>query len=386
MADRMTAVPQADVREVAAALFQQGRRCAEGGLREQGRLLLTQAWSMAGEVDSALADRAAWEMAWRSVEDGDYAEAAVWFERMVGPPRIDDDEWPAAQARLLRLCRSASKGGVAVRWPPGSALSAARPPSPLPSPALPPLNVYSLGRFQITRSGAALPVCKARKALAVFRYLLTTRHHAADKEELMDMFWQDVAPREAAHSLHVAISALRRYLDPLDQSYIRFEVGRYLIEPEARVENDAGEFARRVEEGDRLRRAGEGERARDAYAAAVALYHGDYEVEDLNVAWAMAERERLLVKYLGALDHLGRLYMREGRNEAAAQCYRVLLERDNYREDAHGRLMRCYLDMGRRSEALRQYELCAAILARDLGLEPMPQTQALYRQALSTAS
>ncbi len=384
MTDRMTAVPQADVREVAAALFQQGQRCAQVGLREQGLLLLTQAWSIAREVDPSLADRAAWEMAWRCVENGDYAKAAMWFERMAGPPPIDHADWPTVQDRLAGLCHTAAKGIFTVHWPPGPPLAAGHPTTPTPTLPLPSLNIYSLGRFQITRNGAALPVCKSRKALAVFRYLLTTRHHAADKEELMEIFWQDVAPREAAHSLHVAISALRRYLDPTGRSYVRFEVGRYVIEPEAPIEDDAGEFARRVEEGDRLRRAGEPERARDAYAAALALYHGDYEVEDLNLAWAMAERERLLVKYLSVLDHLGRLYMREGRNEAAAQCYRLLLERDNYREDAHGQLMRCYLDMGRRPEALRQYELCAAILARDLGLEPMPQTQALYRQALSS--
>jgi LuxR family maltose regulon positive regulatory protein len=41
--------------------------------------------------------------------------------------------------------------------------------------------------------------------------------------------------------------------------------------------------------------------------------------------------------------------------------------------------MRCYSELGRRSEALQQYKRCATILANDLGLEPMEETQALYR-------
>ncbi len=57
----------------------------------------------------------------------------------------------------------------------------------------------------------------------------------------------------------------------------------------------------------------------------------------------------------------------------------VVLERDGYREDAYCQLIRCYWQLGRRSEALRQYERCVTILRRDLGLEPMPEIQELYR-------
>ncbi len=41
--------------------------------------------------------------------------------------------------------------------------------------------------------------------------------------------------------------------------------------------------------------------------------------------------------------------------------------------------MRCYWQLGRRGEALRQYERCAALLERDLGLAPMPELQDLHR-------
>jgi DNA-binding SARP family transcriptional activator len=40
--------------------------------------------------------------------------------------------------------------------------------------------------------------------------------------------------------------------------------------------------------------------------------------------------------------------------------------------------MRCYRQLDRRGDALRQYERCTTILANELGLEPMPEIQALY--------
>jgi DNA-binding SARP family transcriptional activator len=46
------------------------------------------------------------------------------------------------------------------------------------------------------------------------------------------------------------------------------------------------------------------------------------------------------------------------------------------------RLMRLHVGRGNRAEALRAYEQCRAILARDLGMTPSPQTEAVYRDVL----
>jgi DNA-binding SARP family transcriptional activator len=74
----------------------------------------------------------------------------------------------------------------------------------------------------------------------------------------------------------------------------------------------------------------------------------------------------------------------QGLFEQAIECYQRLLERDSYREDAHGQLMRCYMQLGRRGAAVQQYERCAALLAAELDLEPMPEIQDLYRLIVST--
>jgi DNA-binding SARP family transcriptional activator len=370
---RLTADPTM-LREIAADLFRQAERCAGAGMTAQAVALLDQARTLAARDLPELADLAAWEAAWLQVGAGDYRAAAAWFDRVASPPRLDQRRWPLMQAGLRRLCLESA--GPAPAGPPA-------PPREVSgegvTASLPPLSVVTLGRLQIRRAGQLLPNCRARKSLAVFRYLLTTRHRAADKEELMEIFWVDVPPREAAHSLHMAISTLRHYLDPGAGSYLRFEAGRYVIEPAAPLDDDAATFRRALADAERDLRQGSLDSARRRYGAALAGYAGDYYTDERDLPWALAERERLLALFLTALDHLARLQIREGRWELAIDSYQRLVERDGYREDAHCQLMRCFYRLGRRGEALRQYEQCAALLARELGVEPMPETRELRR-------
>ena len=105
-----------------------------------------------------------------------------------------------------------------------------------------------------------------------------------------------------------------------------------------------------------------------------------YFVDEQDHDWALAEHERLLTRFLLALDRLSQIWMAQGRFDAAAECYRQLLDRDAFREDAHCQLMRCYLALGRRGDALLQYQRCAAVLAQELGLVPMAETQELLQR------
>ena len=352
----------------AMALLRQAEHYAIVGLFAKAQALLAQVWSAARVRDAGLASTAAWEVAWLLVRSGAYREAAAWFDRVITPPASGSRFWPVTQQAVAELCRALTDG------PP----VAPAPPDPPSTPRSASLQVRNLGHFQIIRAGEVLPLCKTRKAIAIFRYLLTRRERAAHKEELMELFWPDASPREAVHSLHVAVSMLRRHLDPDPAGYVRFEAGYYRIDPDAPVEDDCAVFQRHSDEGERWWAAGDLRRARQAYLDAVACYGGDYSVDELDLTWAVAERERLLARYLTALDRVGRILMGQGQFELATGYYQRLVDRDSYREDAYGQLMRCYWQLGRRGEALRQYERCADILAKDLGLEPMQEIQALY--------
>lgn len=369
-----------EVRKLATELQHQGERCALEGLLEQATTILAQVWAMTQVCDPPRASAAAWEVGWLQLQMKSYNDAAQWFDRVIEFPVRGSRLWPTARQILMQLCLELANESVGSLVPPGPSLaqgvvSLHDPPTSM----LPRLRVMSLGHFQIVRAEMVLPICTAHKAIALFRYLLSRHGHAARKEELLELFWPDAHLRAATHSLQVAVSTLRHYLDPPTGSYLLFESGHYRIHPDAPIEHDAHYFERCCDEAERYRRTSDRLQAQQSYRDAITCYQGDYYVGEQGFAWAIGEHERLLARYLAALHHLGQIFIAGGHFEPAIECYQRLLERDGYREDAHCQLMRCYWQRGRRYEALRQYERCAVLLAKDLGLEPMPELQELYQ-------
>jgi pentatricopeptide repeat protein len=375
MTDQQPETPQV----LATELLHQAERCASAGLLGAAQALFVQAWTIGAQHDPDIASTAAWGVACLFVRMGLYDQSAEWFKRVVTPPVGGKRLWITTVQMLEEACQMLSANPPEVA---ADALPALPQPIFAPSqPAadLPALGIRSLGCFQILRGGVVLPACKARKSIALFRYLLTRHHRTAHKEELMELLWPNAHPREAAHSLHVAVNALRRHVDPRESSYLLFEAGYYTVSPDAPVEIDCDTFDALIDEAEGYWRANDLLCAERAFSRAIACYQGDYFVDTHDLTWAVAKRERLLGRYLSALEHLGRICFNQRHFQQAAECYQRLLDRDGYREDAYCQLMRCYSELGRRSEALQLYKRCALILATDLGLEPMQETQALYR-------
>jgi DNA-binding SARP family transcriptional activator len=353
-----------------ADLYERGEHCALTGRIAQAELLFTQVWEASVADDPDLASAAAWGIAWIMLQEKKHRGAAEWFGRVVRWPASAARIWPIAHKVAVQHCSE-----LACEAPPPRA---ARPAPP--AAQLPVLSITNLGRLQIARAGQLLATCPARKSITLLRYLLTRKHYAAHKDELIELLWPDAEPHGAAHSLHVAVAALRRYLDPPQLSYLVFDAGHYALAPGAPIVDDVDQFQRLLDKAEQCWRADDMAGAQARYAGALAYYAGDYYVDERDMIWAAAERERLLVHYLTALDRLARTYLAQDQAEEAAECYERLLERDIYREDAHFQLMRCYNQLGRRPEAIRQYESCRALLSSELGLEPTRELQTLYRQ------
>jgi DNA-binding SARP family transcriptional activator len=82
------------------------------------------------------------------------------------------------------------------------------------------------------------------------------------------------------------------------------------------------------------------------------------------------------------LDRLAVHYLQSGQlRESVGACYQVL-EKDRCHEDSHRLLMRCYVRLGQRGRALRQYHLCERILDQEYGTAPSPETRSLYGELL----
>jgi DNA-binding SARP family transcriptional activator len=110
----------------------------------------------------------------------------------------------------------------------------------------------------------------------------------------------------------------------------------------------------------------------------VGLYRGDY-LTGIDHEWAWIERQRLRNLYLDGLYHLTLAYAANSDWPRVLEWGRRLSRDEPLREDVHRLLMRAHASAGNRALAIAQYQLCQRVLQTDLGVEPMPETQALYR-------
>lgn len=247
---------------------------------------------------------------------------------------------------------------------------------------LPSLVVYSLGAFRVYQDDRLITDWNGLKGLSIFKYLVANNQKPVAKDVLMETFWPDYDPESARRNLHQAIYSLRQALRDgyPDFQHVLFENDCYLLNPQLDIWLDHREFEKHVKAGRRLARAGQEAKAMAVYGIAEGLYQGDFLEEDLYEDWARLPRDRYRNMYLDVTDRLSEYYVEQGECTAAIMLCQKVLARDNCHEGAHRRLMRCYIAQRQRHLAVRQYQICRDALARELDLEPSPETTALYQQ------
>jgi len=97
----------------------------------------------------------------------------------------------------------------------------------------------------------------------------------------------------------------------------------------------------------------------------------------------VARREDLHRRYLDMLRQLGEVAERLGSLPEAVDALRTALAADPLQEPLHGALLRLYARQGRRDQVRRQYERLVALLAEELGVEPLPETTAAYHRLMA---
>jgi DNA-binding SARP family transcriptional activator len=117
--------------------------------------------------------------------------------------------------------------------------------------------------------------------------------------------------------------------------------------------------------------------------AAIEVYQGDL-LEGLGHECFAAERERLSDRYEDALAIVAERRLGAGDLVGARAAADRLLGRDPLREEAHAVLIAVHGQIGSRSQVVRQHRRLEDVLQRELGEAPLPDTEAIYRQALDS--
>ena len=235
------------------------------------------------------------------------------------------------------------------------------------------LHLTLLGGFHARLQPGSAIALPTRKSQALLAYLALPLGRAHPRDKLAALLWGGIRDDSARASLRQALFAIRRALG--DTAALQQDGDTLALRPGA-VDVDATAFERLVREGTPA-----------ALAQAGAVYQGDllsgFAVDEAPFEeWLLGERERLRELALEALAKLLAHERKVDAGEAAVQTALKLLALDPLQEPVHRALMRLYAEGGRRGAALRQYQQCVSVLARELGIEPERETKALYQEIL----
>jgi DNA-binding SARP family transcriptional activator len=206
------------------------------------------------------------------------------------------------------------------------------------------LTVYCLGSFRVYQNDEPIVDWPSGKGKCILKYMIGNRDRSIPKDVLMDLFWHNADPEAARNSLNVAMYGLRQALRAAqpDFPHVLFQNDHYLLNPAMVIWVDVEEFVKHYQAAQSAERIDRLTEAIREYEVAEGLYQGDFLEEDLYEDWPMAQREGLRDSYLITLDRLSRHYLETRRYGSCIHRCQQILAKDDCREDAHRRLMRCY--------------------------------------------
>lgn len=238
------------------------------------------------------------------------------------------------------------------------------------------LHIRLLGVPEVYWQDAPLAI--ARRQARALLYRLAASAHPVARDTVCYLFWPDVGESTARRNLSRLLTLLHNALP--DSALLLARDDQIALHP-----HFAGSDTHAFEQ---LWTQWGADGNVNHLRQAAALYRGPFldgfclpdspEFE----AWASLERERWTRLVLQAMAALIEALMLDADYPAAIDYARRSLAIDVLAEDMHRRLIELYALAGQRGMALRHYERCVTVLERELGVTPMPETQAIYRAVL----
>ncbi len=246
-----------------------------------------------------------------------------------------------------------------------------------------PVRIEALGRFRVEREGAPLggSTTGPRRPLDLLRALVACGGREVRRERLADLLWPEAEGDAAARALATTLHRLRRLLGPESVVAVRdgvvgLDPGRCWLDLWA-VEEGIAPLLAPPRRGHPVARE-----AVEAAEGALELYRGPLLHASGGESWLLAPRERLHLRMVKAVERIGRYWEAAGEFERAAAAYARGVEIDDLAEGLHQGLIRSWLALGRRADAVAAYRRLAALLEEAFGVSPAPESERLLRAAL----
>jgi DNA-binding SARP family transcriptional activator len=240
-------------------------------------------------------------------------------------------------------------------------------------------DLLSLNLFGIPAlSSTTGPVAISPGAALVAAYLALGPAEGRSREAAATQLFADSPVGVGRRRLSTAVWRLRTEVRAVTgYDLVSTSAGRLVISPRVQVRTDAVEFEGLVRPVLTARAEALDDDAVARLERAVSLHRG-LLVEPCRDEWVLAERTRLENLYLTALDYLLIHYGARGELGAVGKYGELALAIEPLREDLHRHLLAAYGAAGRDDLVERQFERCRRLLVDELGVDPMPETVALY--------
>ncbi len=251
------------------------------------------------------------------------------------------------------------------------------------------LQIFLFGGVRIVHTPEAADTRLTRSLQALLGYLLLQCDRSHARDVLAGTFWGNQSQLQARKCLSTALWRLRSVLEPEgipNGTYlVATSNGEIGFNPQSDYWLDVNIFEKQVNQVIRVPLVELQASHIEQLEKGLQLYRGDF-MEGFYQDWALLERERLRHLYLRGLECLMLYYAQQGAYQQSLDYGRMILQYDSLREEIHRAVMRFHLALGQRALAARQYETCRDILATELGISPLAETQSLYHSiVLDTA-
>jgi DNA-binding SARP family transcriptional activator len=232
---------------------------------------------------------------------------------------------------------------------PGAGLvTGAADPPPLPRPAAAPaeatLRVRCLGGFAIEVAGEPVDLGPVRpRHRELLRLLSLHANRVVHREHLIEWLWPGRDPERGQHSLQVAVSDLRKLLEPAaprgEWTRLRREDAGYRLVLDTENDCDVRRFERHLRDARIAAGNGDEGAAVVHLEAAIATYAGELLPDDGPAEWVVAERDRLRNGLIDACERLAGVRAARGAHAEAVRLARHGLTQDRYRDGLWQRLI-----------------------------------------------
>ena len=239
--------------------------------------------------------------------------------------------------------------------------------------AVPPVRVELLGGFRVltdSRHPVRLPTARQQQLIAFL--VLHAREAPVARHRVAGSLWPESSDAQA-------LTNLRRELHHLREGWPRLDA---LVDADARTltwHDDVGAVVDLVAFESSAERGLAGDRV--ALEEAARSYKGDL-LPDCTGEWIEADRERLRQRARAVLARLVAILEQQRAYGDAIEHAQQLSRLDPLDEEAWCALMRCHARRGDRAAALHLYQQCAALLKKELGVQPNATTRQTYREIL----